>query len=288
MLPLTHLSAEYPSNPATLPRSLAVPDPVDDDGMTPLCSACLLGNAQVATALLDAAADMNFTPPPTRTEFPSFTPLMLAAVANCAGIVKLLVERGADGTKRTTAASPFTMNMLYAQSFSNMQFVPAIDAGSTALDIARTLADTSANFARTLAVLRQMCCSTCGVTSAGLPATEAGVERRLKHCARCPADGTRAHYCGAECQRADWEARHRGECAAAARQDYTAVRDSLEWRQHSLAGERHAERATDSREGGRLHGHCDEPGTGGVVLLNLGACDFFLDTNDHQAAGTEV
>ena len=29
------------------------------------------------------------------------------------------------------------------------------------------------------------------------------MERRLKHCARCPAAGTRAHYCGGGCQRAD-------------------------------------------------------------------------------------
>ena len=42
-------------------------------------------------------------------------------------------------------------------------------------------------------------------------------EKRLKHCARCPADNTRAHYCGEECQRADWVARHRGECAEARR-----------------------------------------------------------------------
>ena len=69
----------------------------------------------------------------------------------------------------------------------------------------------------TLAVLRLMCCSTCGMTVAGLPVTAAGVRKRLKHCARCPATTTRAHYCGTDCQRADWVARHRGECAMARR-----------------------------------------------------------------------
>jgi hypothetical protein len=66
------------------------------------------------------------------------------------------------------------MNMLYAQTMSDMQFIPAIAAGSTAIDIARTLADASADFTETLAVFRQMCCSMCGMTSAGLPATAAG------------------------------------------------------------------------------------------------------------------
>ena len=58
------------------------------------------------------------------------------------------------------------MNMLYAQSMSDMQLIPAIAAGSTAIDIARTLAEGSADFTETLAVFRQLCCSTCGMTSA--------------------------------------------------------------------------------------------------------------------------
>ena len=36
-------------------------------------------------------------------------------------------------------------------------------------------------------------------------------------------------------------------------------------------------RKSDEREGGRMHGHRDESGTDGVVLLNLGSCDFFFD-----------
>jgi hypothetical protein len=64
---------------------------------------------------------------------------------------------------------------------------------------------------------------------------------------------------------------------------YTAVRDSFASRLHSLAGGNHPERATDSREGGRLHPHGDETGTDAVVVLNVGACDFSLDTNEVKA-----
>ena len=166
--------------------------------MTPICVACLLGLAKVAVALLDGGADIDFTTPP-RHECPGFTPLMFAAEGNHAGVAKLLLERGADGTKTTIQATAW------------------IAAGSTAIDIARTRAEGNPDYAETLAVLRLMCCSTCGVTSAGLPAAAAGVERRLKHCARCPADDTRAHYCAEDCQRKDWVARHRGECAEARR-----------------------------------------------------------------------
>jgi len=43
---------------------------------------------------------------------------------------------------------------------------------------------------------------------------------------------------------------------------YTAVGDSVKLRGHSAAGATHAERATESREGGRLHGR-------GVQLDNI-------------------
>jgi len=43
--------------------------------------------------------------------------------------------------------------------------------------------------------------------------TCATISRYLKHCGNCPARGARAWYCGAECQRADWVPRHKGECA---------------------------------------------------------------------------
>lgn len=36
-------------------------------------------------------------------------------------------------------------------------------------------------------------------------------------------------------------------------------------------------RVLDRKEGGRMHGHVDEDGTDGVVLLNLGECDMFFD-----------
>ena len=106
-----------------------------------------------------------------------------------AGLAKMLLKRGACGTKTTTVAG-FT-----------------IQAGSTALGIARSLNNRATGFAETLAVLRQMCCGMCGVTSAGMSAMTPGQERHLKQCGgNCPA-----RYCGKECQRADWVARHRGE-----------------------------------------------------------------------------
>jgi hypothetical protein len=105
--------------------------------------------------------------------------------------------RGADGTKEAT------------------QTVPGVDAGSTALDIARTHAGANADFRETLAVLCLRCCSTCGVTSAGLSGTTPGGAQRLKRCASCPAGGPVAHYCGVKCQRADWVARHKGQCTEA-------------------------------------------------------------------------
>jgi hypothetical protein len=158
----------------------------------------------VAVALLDGGANIDFVSPP-RVGFQcaGMTPLMCAAKGNHAGVTMLLLERGADGTKTTTRAA-------YGHP-----------AGFTAFDIVRRdatcLWDNETSVA-TFAVLRLKCCSTCGMTSAGLPATAAGGEpRRLKHCARCPASAIRAHYCGPECQRADWVSRHRAECAEARR-----------------------------------------------------------------------
>ena len=104
-------------------------------------------------------------------------------------------------------------------------------AGSTALDIARlhTKHDClGRDFAETLAVLRRMCCSSCGVTSAGLSAAAPGAAggQHLRRCSSCPARGpSAAHYCGTQCQRADWVARHRGECAEAQRARQAAGTD---------------------------------------------------------------
>jgi hypothetical protein len=125
--------------------------------------------------------------------------------ADHAGVAKLLIKRGADGTKTSTGRS------LWIES-------RWIDAGSTALDIARTRANASAGYVETLAVLRLRCCSTCGMTSPGLSAMvpEDGAHH-LKRCGDCPARAPRARYCSKECQRADWVPRHRGECAEARR-----------------------------------------------------------------------
>jgi hypothetical protein len=199
--------------------------------LTPLCVICNIGNDQVATALLDAGANINQV---RTTGCAGFTPLMLAIIGGHASLAKLLLERGADGTKMTTE-----------DSASYVADMPVVVAGSTALDIARTLASDSphADFAEILAVLRLSCCSSCGITSSGLSkkaaataaataagaagvgaaaaaaaaAAVVGATPRLKSCSRCPASGPRARYCGTPCQLADWVARHRTECTEARR-----------------------------------------------------------------------
>ena len=160
---------------------------------------------KVATALLDGGAIIDFVTPPRRLiNLLGFTPLMYAAIKSRAGVVKMLLERGADGTKIPAS-----------QTISGVVVAPP----GTALDIVRSLAHCGIDFAETFAVLRMLCCSGCGVTSTSLSAAAAaaGAERYLKSCAGCPPNGSRAHYCGKECQRADWVLRHRGECAEARR-----------------------------------------------------------------------
>jgi len=167
--------------------------------MTPLCRACQLGHAQVALALLDGGAEIDFTTSPHHDRLPSFTPLMYAAIASQSGVAKLLLKRGADGTKYTTVVTR------------------GVGAVGTALDIARLRADRGPAFAETFAVLRRRCCSTCGMTSPGRAAKTTGDQKHLKRCGECPARGCRARYCDEVCQRADWVSRHRGECAEARR-----------------------------------------------------------------------
>jgi len=183
--------------------SLAAPDHVDSDGMTPLCAACELAPAKVAVALavalLDGDADIDLATPAT-SDYAGFTPLMYAVAGINPGVAKLLLKRGADGTKRTTQAAG------------------GHAAGSSALGMARLCADSGdPDYAETFTVLRKRCCSTCGVTSPGLAAKTAGEKKHLKRCGNCPARGSRARYCGEECQRADWVSRHRRECAEARR-----------------------------------------------------------------------
>jgi hypothetical protein len=194
-------------NPPNAP-SLAAPDPVADDGLTPLCRASTFGLAKVAAALLHGGAKIEYTTPTRHAACPGFTPLMFAAASNHAVVAKLLLKRGADGTKLTTARSP--PSRLYATS---RNIIPAVAAGSTALDIAHLCADSYPICAETLAVLRLRCCSTCG-----LSAMSAGnAKLHLKRCGNCPARGPRARYCSEACQCADWVPRHRGECAEARR-----------------------------------------------------------------------
>jgi hypothetical protein len=109
-------------------------------------------------ALLDGGANVDFVTPP-RHESAGCTPLMYAVIAQHTGITKLLLERGADGTKKSTQATPGQV------------------AGGTALDIARGIANAlclgrglakpDVGDAGMLALLSLMCCSTCGVTSVG-------------------------------------------------------------------------------------------------------------------------
>ena len=178
--------------PAT---SLAAPDPVDDNGFTPLCAASHRGLAEVVVALLDAGANVDFATPPQHVNYAGFTPLMYAVDQNHAGLAKLLLKRGADGTKTSSEA------------------FEGIDAGSIALGIARFHAGHDADCTETFEVLRRRCCSMCGVTSSGLCTMTASEEQHLKRCGSCPARGPRAQYCSKACQRADWVSRHRGECA---------------------------------------------------------------------------
>jgi hypothetical protein len=116
--------------------------------------------------------------------------------------VKLLLERGADGTKVTldTFAEGRTL----------------ICGPSTAVDIARRFArHWGAEAKAVYAVLAPRCCSACGVTSSALSAATPGVAPLLKRCSGCPSSGPSAHYCSVACQREDWPARHRGECGEA-------------------------------------------------------------------------
>ena len=142
----------------------------------------------MAVALLDRGADIDHSTSPRHGCF-GFTPLMYAAMGNHAGLVRLLHKLGADGTSTTTRAAL------------------EIDAGSTALDIARLRTAHYPIFAETFAALCKRCCSTCGMTSPGL-----SVRTRLKQCSGGPAGGPSAQYCSEQCQREDWVSRHRAEC----------------------------------------------------------------------------
>jgi len=165
--------------------------------------ACNLGLAKVVVAHLDAGANADFVvAKPPRNESPGFTPLMCAVAANHAGVVKLLLKQGADGTKITIWSPTILRNDT---------------PGSTAIDLARMYANNDPGYAETLAVIRRRCCSTCGMTSPGLSAITAGEEQHLRRCGNCPARGPRARYCSKDCQRANWMSRHRGECAEARR-----------------------------------------------------------------------
>jgi len=159
---------------------------------------------KVAVALLHHGAQIDFTTIPRRNQGIGCTPLMYAMVRNHPGVVKLLLKRGADGTKGTAKAAP------------------GIDAGSTALDIARSRTNDTGDCAETLAVLRLRCCSTCGMTSPGLSAATVGEKQHLKRCGDCHVRGSRTRYCSKECQRADWVPRHRRECAEARRARHAA------------------------------------------------------------------
>jgi ankyrin repeat protein len=168
--------------------TLAVPDFVNAHGVTPLFLACESSSTKVVVALLDAGANIDFaaTPPSssTRPSLPGLTPLMCALGKKNTGVAKLLLKRGAEGTKRTTLAAD------------------GLAAGSTALDIARTCVGGNPDSAETLEVLRKRCCSACGVTSRNLRdqhaecvgvSTEARLPQlKLQLCSGCPRHGARS------------------------------------------------------------------------------------------------
>jgi len=113
--------------------------------MTPLCVACNL--AEVAVALLNGGANIDFVTPLRRSESRTMvgvTSLMCAVAGNHTGVLKILLKRGADGTKQD----------------SHTATAAERGAGSTALDIFRSRAIDNPDCAATLAVLRKRCCST--------------------------------------------------------------------------------------------------------------------------------
>ena len=181
--------------PVHTPSPPAAPDPVDDNGMTPLCVACDVCPAKVAVVLLGGEADIDFATPVGSCAPPGCTPFLYAVRGSNISVIKLLLKRGADGIKTATRRV----------------------GQCTALDIARLRADCGPGSAETFALLRRRCCSTCGMTSPGLATKTAGEQKHLKRCVECPARGCRARYCDEVCQRADWLSRHRGECAEARR-----------------------------------------------------------------------
>jgi ankyrin repeat protein len=73
-------------------RAHAAPDPVDSTGITPLCITCQLGLASVAAALLDGAANIEFTPPAVpfvNGGVNVYTPLLIATTNNNTSVVKV-------------------------------------------------------------------------------------------------------------------------------------------------------------------------------------------------------
>lgn len=94
-----------------------------DDGMTPLCQACLQGNGPLAFELLGAGADPNFAAADGRT------PLHCACDPFHAVLVQLLLNHGADSLRRDdrgrTPIDLLQRNKL-APSSANAEDLPAV------------------------------------------------------------------------------------------------------------------------------------------------------------------
>ena len=88
--------------------NLNVKDPIG--GSSPLITACLFGNAQMAKMLIDAGADLNFK------NNDGSTPLITAAFFCHPDIIKMLLSKSADKTIKNrygqtayeTVAAPFS------------------------------------------------------------------------------------------------------------------------------------------------------------------------------------
>ena len=83
--------------------------------------------------------------------------------------MKLLLKRGADGAATCT---PTATRDGYGLCY--------IDIRVTTLDWARSRAKSDADCAETLAVLRQRCCNTCGMTSPGRAVQVDGIITRFE------------------------------------------------------------------------------------------------------------
>jgi hypothetical protein len=206
-------------------------------GMTPLCLASSKGLADIVSILLEHNASVDIAVAECNPLWDGHTALMFAARGDSCSLAKLLIERGADGSKtvenhgarqslrleeRTLLATFFpslVCRFLYAccyvfcfvLHYGSMVLFLSTSSGEveveTALGLALQDAKETGRTALTDLFLTK-CCIACGKTTANLKRDAGGVLKKLKRCANCAV-----RYCSKECQKSDW-AQHRAyDCA---------------------------------------------------------------------------